>query len=549
MSLFRLLSFLFTFLYLAACTTPGTTTAPQPSSNVKRVIVIGLDNYHFDDVQAKMPNLYGFLQKGALSAKSHHPSLPTKTAPGFATIASGQYPARHGVLNNSFLTPGGNPPARAGFGYWENLAKRSPPTFLTTPPWESFNAAGWDVGAIGWQGLVLENKDEATGYLGRTPSDAELDRYWGIAIHRKDGKAQLGVAEIPELQEEFASGWVNGWAGPPLKSASITLRMGTRLLAAGVPFVFIYVENTHQRCTAGATPPCQGNLAAGTFDDLLRADDGAFGRFFGDLEKLGVTPANTLFVVTTDEGDHYVANGARPVDASDLQPAVIGVNSHFYGPDADAIGAALAKRGGFHSFATREAMKALHIASAPDARLPTLTAFSDPETTYVTRPCAPCGRWNHGTIHPDITDIWLGVVGPGVRQGALDAYTDHADILPTVRALLGLPASTEYDGVAITPALNTRTSDDLLRLRTAFKDLNAPFGTFGTRVLAISTKGVLAGADARAAADARIRDLAGKRGSLVGEMRAVLDGKAGESSDQMRDLLRRVQSLLDEAAR
>lgn len=298
-----------------------------------------------------------------------------------------------------------------------------------------------------------------------------------------------------------------------------------------------------------ATPPCQGNLAAGTFDDLLRADDEAFGRFFTDLEKLDLTPANTLFVLTTDEGDHYIANGARPIDIGDLQPGIFGSNSHLYGPDPDAIGAALAKRGGAQALATREAMKALFIASAADARFPTLSAFSDAEATYVRAPCAPCTRWNHGTIHPDITDIWLAFVGPGVRPGALDVYTDHTDVVPTIRALLGLPASTEYDGVAITPAFKAQTSADLLRLRAAFKDVNAPFGAFGTRLLASSTKGVLGGPDARAAADARIRDLAAKRDALVGDMRAVLDGRTSTSGDQVRDLLQRAQALVAEAAR
>ncbi len=514
-------------LLVLSCAAPSSPRAT--SSAITHVVVIGFDNYHFDDIQARMPNLYGFLQKGALSARSHHPGLPTKTAPGFASIASGQYPDRHGVINNSFLAP----TSRSGFAYWENLTRRAPATFTSAPPWQGFTAAGWDVGAVGWQGLVLETKEEVAAHLGREPSAAEVDLYRGVAIHRKNGTAAIGTAEIPELGEEFPHGWVNGWDGPPRKHAPITLRMGTRLFQAGVPLVFIYVENTHGRC--GAAPPCQFDLPAGSFNDLLEADDAAFGRFFDELAKLDLTPANTLFVLTTDEGDHYLAGFARAVDVADLQPAVFGSNALFYGGDADAIGAALAKRGAL-AVATREAMKALHLASGADARTPALMAFSEPDATYTRGACATCARWNHGTIHPDIADIWLGLVGPGLRAGPLDAYTDHVDIVPTIRALLGLPPAPDVDGVSIV------TGD--AQLRDAFKQLNAPHGKLAASILRISTRGVVGGAAVRTAADARIRDLATKRDALVTDVRAAL-----ESGTSAGELPRRAQDLLAEAER
>ncbi len=521
-------------LIATACAAPARVEDKPPT--VQRVIVIGFDNYHFDDIQARMPNLYGFLQKGALSAKSHHPGLPTRTAPGFASIASGLYPDRHGAINNSFLAP----QSRAGFAYWENLTKRTPPTLLSAPPWQAFNAAGFDVAAVGWQGLVLESKDEAAAYVGRSLSDAELDRYWGIAVHRKDGKAQLGVAEIPELQEEFAAGWVNGWAGPPRKHAPITLRMGARLVQAGIPVTFIYVENTHARC--GATPPCQGDIPADSFNDLLEADDAAFARFFADLAKLDVTPANTLFLFTTDEGDRYLANFARAIDVADLQPVVTGSAGLFYGSSADAIAAQLFRRGGVQSLATVEAMKALRIASGGDARTPTVMAFSEPEATYTRGPCTTCYRWNHGNVHPDVTDIWLALVGPGVRAGAMTAHTDHADVVPTLRAFLGLKPIADVDGVAITPALARPPSAQTLELRELFKQLAAPHGGFGVAILRISTDGARGGTDARAAADARIRGLAAKRDALAIEMRTVLEGGPGDA----RALLDRGRALLAE---
>lgn len=531
--------------FLLSCTAPAP-AAEQAPAKPARVVVIGLDNYHGDDVQRAMPNLWGFLQQGAWTLNTHHTGLPTRTAPGFASIASGQYPDRHGAILNSFQAPAGT--ARVGFAYWENVAKLAPPPFLSDPPWVAFNKAGYDVGAIGWQGLVLENKAEARAYLGRDPTDTELDRYWGLAVHRRDGKAELGTAEIAALREGAPDGWLNGWAGPPLKSASITLPLAATLLKSGVGVVFAYIENTHQRCTGTTPQSCSGNLAKGSFDDLLKADDAAFGAFFADLKASAITTANTLFVVTTDEEDHYLDGYAKVIDTTDLQPAINGAAGMFYGANADAIGDALAKRTGIQAIATKAAMKALHTA-AGDPRTPTYIAFSEPDSYFNRGPCTNCGRWNHGTISPDINDFWIGFVGTGIKPGKLTAFTDHPDIVATIRSLLGIVSTADLDGVPVLPALARRSSDELLAARDAYKRINAPFGDFSLAVLRISTAGVRGGADARAKADARIADLATRRDALANELRGAIDGSSVRSADALRDLVKRAAALVEEAPR
>lgn len=528
---------------LSVSPTPISQSPNLTISSPTRVIVIGFDDWSMVDIQAKMPNLWAFMQKGAVDSTTHHSDLPTRSAPGFASIASGQYPDRHGIVNNSFII---NQP-RAGFAYWENLAKRNQPTFISNPPWVAFNRAGWDVGAVGWQGLALEERADASAYLGREVSSLELDQYWGIAIHRKDGKLQAGVAEIPELRAEFADGWKNGWAGPPRKSASVTLPMAKAMLQAGAQILFVYVENTHGRCGATA-PSCQSDLANGTFDDLLQVDDAAFGKFFSDLEKLNITPANSLFVFTTDEQDHYLANYAQIIDTTDVQPSIAGSAGLFYGTDADAISATLAARKGVQFIATREVMKALHIATGADARSPTVIGFSDPDYTFNRGACSTCARWNHGTISPDIHS-WLALVGPGIKRGAINAYSDHTDVLPTILAILNIAPAPDLDGVPIFSVLDRSTSDDLLQLREAFKQLNAPQGKFGMAILQVSTQGARAGTAARAAADVRIAQLGAKRDALISEMRPGLDGAKQLTHEQFLDLLARAQALMDEAGK
>jgi len=518
----------------------------EPPAKPAHVLIVGLDNYHWSDIQRAMPNLYGFIQKGAWTANTHHPSLPTRTAPGFASIASGQYPDRHGAILNSFQAPAGTP--RAGFAYWENLAKLQPPPFLSAPPWIPFNKAGYDVGAVGFQGLVMENKAEAQGYLGKTLSDEALDGYWGLALHKKDGTTAFGTAEIPALKEVVPSGWLNGWAGPPLKSARITLPLATAFLRSGVDVVFVYVENTHQRCVGTTPSSCFGNLVDGSFDDLLKSDDDAFGKWFADLASQGITTANTLFLITTDEGDRYVPDFASIIDTTSLQPATNGAAGLFYGPDADALGASLGKIPNVQGIATKTAMKALRIA-AGDPRTPTYAAFPDADAYFNRGPCTTCGRWNHGTIHPDINDIWLGVVGAGVRPGQLAAFTDHPDIVATARAALGIAPTADLDGVPILPALARQSSAELLAARDAYKQLTAPFGALGRAVLRISTDGVRAGPDGRAKADARIGDLVAKRDAIAAELRPAIDGTAQRTAQQLADATARANSLIAEAGK
>lgn len=517
-------------------------SATATSAAPTRVIVVGFDDWSMADIVSKMPNLWAFMQKGALAQTGHASDLPQRSAPGFASIASGQYPDRHGVLNNSFIAS----LPRAGFAYWDNLAKRNPPTFLSDPPWVAFNRAGWDVGAIGWNGLALEERADVNAYLGRDVGN-DLDQYWGISIHRKDGKVQFGTAEIPELHAEFPAGWKNGWAGPPRKSASVTLPMAATLLKSGVPLLFVYVENTHGRC-GDSTQTCQSDIANGSFDDLLQADDVAFGKFFSDLEKMNITSANTLFVFTTDEQDHYLASYAKIVDTTDLQPSIGGSGAgFFYGSDPDAISAALASRPGVQFIVTREAMKALHMAVGADARTPTISAFSDADYYFNRGACAACGRWNHATVDPDIVS-WLALVGPGIKRGAITGYSDHVDILPTIRAALGMPAAADVDGIPIFSALDRSTNDDLLQAREAYKQLDAPLGSFGLAILRISTAGARGGSAARTAADERISQLSARRTALISELRPALDVAMQLSQDQMAEWRKRAQELLEQTA-
>jgi len=108
----------------------------------------------------------------------------------------------------------------------------------------------------------------------------------------------------------------------------------------------------------------------------------------------------------------------------------------------------------------------------PDYYLSSGTSDSCPSGTTAANAAANCSSinngyaWNHGYYAPEINNTWLGLVGPGVRNGGVDGsaaaqgpssagssnsnpqlgtsllntgtWADHTDIRPTIMALTGL---------------------------------------------------------------------------------------------------------------
>ena len=94
----------------------------------------------------------------------------------------------------------------------------------------------------------------------------------------------------------------NGMTG--INALAYTLDMQTH----GVPVPFTYLSDLHEIQRVRPVRPRPGRLRP---DSSTRS--AAFGTFFAQLAAHGITKANTLFVVTADEGDHFVGGApTRP---------------------------------------------------------------------------------------------------------------------------------------------------------------------------------------------------------------------------------------------
>jgi hypothetical protein len=114
------------------------------------------------------------------------------------------------------------------------------------------------------------------------------------------------------IVDDFGGSITPGFPGfslPPQYSLGYTADM----LEAGVPVVYSYIITPHRPLPVNpydyGFPSDPGDYGPGEahYVQTLKQYDDAFNTFFTRLANDGITPANTLFIITAEEGDHVVA--------------------------------------------------------------------------------------------------------------------------------------------------------------------------------------------------------------------------------------------------
>jgi hypothetical protein len=126
-----------------------------------------------------------------------------------------------------------------------------------------------------------------------------------------------------ELDGAFLSPPAPGFPGFSSINASQTLAYLADMQEAGVPITSGYISdvhgNEHIPALSGSGSPCfkaPAALPPGSACYIAQAQyyNQAFGTFFQRLAADGITPANTLFILSSDEGDHVAgANVGRAI--------------------------------------------------------------------------------------------------------------------------------------------------------------------------------------------------------------------------------------------
>ena len=197
----------------------------------------------------------------------------------------------------------------------------------------------------------------------------------------------------------------------------------------------------------------------------------------------------------------------------------------------------------------------LHMVTADPNRTPNFILFGNPDYFFLTSgktpppACTPAFdaascfeeesgfAWNHGDFQPQITNTWLGMVGPGIAQlgefGAI--FSDHTDIRPTLIHLVGLTDDYAHDGRVLFEALTHDAvgrglrahQDTLSALAEAYKAINAPLGKLGLGTLTGISTTALASDDATyTILEAQIQAITIKRNDIAGQMIEMLEDAA-----------------------
>jgi hypothetical protein len=527
------------------------------------------DNPNVPSDLQQMPNLLNFLTgQGTLITHEHTP-LIAHTADDSVTLESGLYGAGQGIpIANeyNYYKPGGTTDTAGSFAYWTDpivdydtgLAAKpvgdGTPTMIgangqnAPAPWVPYTRAGCNFGTVASANTELENTlpDVPMVFGANSPeakeaanpnlqSKAEAD-FMGLAVHCTLGSAVCGAGSRPDVLAAEPGGYhgyralygnkfiqplispggpVRNLDGQVIKDSSgdtgfpgydgmigvnslaYTLDMQTH----GVPVTFTYLSDLHDNFNgSGAFGPGQAGYTA-----QLRAENAAFGTFFTRLAAHGITKANTLFVVTSDEGDHFVGSPPAPAGCDGVTVAchytkigevdgnltgllaARGISTPFdveadsapaiyihgqpgrTAPAVRALERATAKLTGddlasgqtqrlTNYLADPVELKILHMVTADPKRTPSLVLFGN-DNFWLSSGPASCGTscftepkggdaWNHGTVAGQINTTWLGMVGPGVTHHGIDnsVWSDHSDTQPTVLALLGLHDDYAPDG-------------------------------------------------------------------------------------------------------
>jgi hypothetical protein len=271
-------------------------------------------------------------------------------------------------------------------------------------------------------------------------------------------------------------------------TASQTLAYLADMQEAGIPVTYGYISDLHERKpgTSGCTtaPATAAGFALGPGDSCFvsnaAAYDEAFAKFFDRLQQDGITPANTLFVISAEENDQFdganVGRAIQPTPAGcdgvtvachyatgqigELQANIVGLlggtassGTQF---DTEPQGTAIYVHGqpGADDPTVRQlerdtaAMTAndpytgvngekivnyqagaleqrvLHLQTADPLRTPTYTIFPKPDYFFGTSgpnvTITPRFAWNHGYYSPNIDITWAAIAGPGVAVRGVD---------------------------------------------------------------------------------------------------------------------------------
>jgi hypothetical protein len=485
----------------------------------------------------QMPRLLKFLESNGTLLSNLHAVSPSQSLSDALTSLTGLYPESEGssFAHSSayWTTPLEPSPASPG-----SKAKAIDQNKAAPAPWVPFTRAGCNVGAVGAARMALENtgKDilnifgpnSLEAALAADPSTvsqaaAELE---GIAIHCAAASPVCSYG-VPDLLPDEPQGYQGfnalfghknvapvlspaasladlngkpiadtkgrpGFPGFDAISASQSLAYVAAMQEHGVPITFAYISDPHH-ARSGSADYGPGEAA---YVAQLTANDEAFEKFLNRLAADRINQNNTLFVVTSDESEHFI--GGAPIPAT-----CDGIN----------VPCTYSKSG--------EVL------------------------------------WSHDANAPDSNTTFLALVAPGINVKGVqaDVWSDHADTRPTMLALLGLKDDYMSQGRVLIelfqpwalPTSLRDSAEQFLQLAQAYKRTNAPVAEVGVTAQRVSVTALASEITKRNNLQTQLLVISVLRSDLSAAMASLLDAAAFHgrhiSEPESRQLVRSANDL------
>ena len=105
-----------------------------------------------------------------------------------------------------------------------------------------------------------------------------------------------------------------GFPGFDGMEAEVSLRYVASMQEAGIPVTYAYISDAHDFHGVAGNQHIAMGPGQTAYEQQLQAYDQAFANFFTELGAHGIDKSNTLFIITVDEGDHFVGGTPSPAN-------------------------------------------------------------------------------------------------------------------------------------------------------------------------------------------------------------------------------------------
>jgi arylsulfatase A-like enzyme len=465
-----------------------------------RHLLVVLDGLRPDYVTPElMPNLDALGRRGVVFA-NHHAVFPTVTRVNAASIVTGAYPGRHGLMGNSVFFPEVDPRRFLDTGDYQNLIRIETAThgkLLTAPTLsEILRASDRRVLAVGsgstGAAYLLNHKLAGGAVLHTTFAIPE-------SLHKE---ALLRFGETPP-------------AGMPndarnRRAVDLFLELGLKRIDPAVTLMWISDPDTtaHEH---GVGHPLTLESVRRIDAEIKRLEDG--------LRRAGVLDSYNIWV-TSDHGFSTYTAGVNIAGIlepfagalADGTPRVVAGGGAVYVRDRDrAIVTAIVKhlqrtpgigavftpaaepgglRGRDSGTISHDAIAWNHARAADLLFSPDWT--DQPNVYGYAGSTASGGVAGHGSSSPHDVHNVLVAAGPDLKQGAVvSTPTGNVDFAPTFLHLLGVDVPTSMDGRVVDEALAAGSGASTLNVQPAEVTVTNPDGSYTLTAFfsAVSTAG------------------------------------------------------------